>query len=419
MSVWYVLPAFPSPTETFAGTDLRALRELGASVRVINLRRSHPEAARLLREWALDGLEIDECHLRNWVTGLGWMTLHPTLVGRILGTIFQDNWRRPVQVLKSLALLPRLFDVHRALTAAPPDVLHLFWGHFPALLGLMVRWTHPEVVVTLFLGAYDLRTHFATSATLAGAADAVFTHARANLQLLAQRGIDPDRVVVVWRGVDLRRLRFDGGPKIPLRIATVGALLPAKGMGDVLTAFGAIQRGWPEASLDIIGDGPERVALEERARGEGLARVRFTGHLSHGEVFAALCRAEVFLFLSRQDVLPNVVKEAIAARCACVVSQTLGIEELVAPGEQGDVVPPGDTDAAAAAVGRLFSEATRRQEYVIRAGQHLEARFDVKESMRRYIAVWQAARASRDSRATRFGAAPLAGKPDSGGPART
>jgi glycosyltransferase involved in cell wall biosynthesis len=398
MTVWYVFSRFPAPSETFAGTDLRALRRLGVAARAVNLRPAHPRAAELLREWDLAGLEVDSVTPGKLLAGLGAMLCAPAKLTWLLRAILADNWRRPEQVFKSLLALPRVFQIHRWLAADPPEVLHLFWGHYAALLGLLVRRTHPEVVVTQFLGAYDLRTEYRTSVRLARVAHAVLTHARANVAVLARSGVDATRVRVVYRGMDLERFRYDGQPKIPGRVATAGRLVADKGMAEVLEAFAQVQREMPSASLCLIGDGPERAALERRARALGLRGVEFTGYLPHREVFERLCAAEVFLFLSWSEHLPNVVKEAMAARCACVVSRTTGIEELVAPGQWGLVVVARDTGAAAAGVLQLLRAPDLREQFADRALAHLREHFDAQASMCRYREIWEACRASSGGR---------------------
>lgn len=395
LKVWYVFSRFPAPSETFAGNDVRALRELGMVVRAVNLRPSLPCAPDLLREWELDGLELDEVTLGKLAAGLAAMLRRPDLLAFALGTIFRDNWRSPVHVGKSLLVLPRIFQIQRALSVGPPDVVHLFWGHYSALLGLLIRRTHPRVVLSVFLGAYDLRSRYRTSATLARCADGVFTHARANLPLLDRQGIPTHRVQVVYRGADLERMRYRSEAKVPFRIASAGRLTPEKGMHEVIEVFARIRKKWPRASLCVVGYGPERPALERRVRELNLSGVQFTGRLTHRQVFARLCEAEVFLFLSHEEHLPNVVKEAIAARCACVVSRTTGIEELVSPGERGLVVEARDVAAAAAGVSRMFEEPGLRDQFTERAWTHLEAHFDVKRSMRRYCEVWQACYVAR------------------------
>lgn len=389
MRVCHVFSRFPAPSETFAGNDLRALRELGVDVMAINLRRDHPRSARLLQEWDLQGMKVNSVTTGKLLAGTGRILGSPRLAAYLLGTILKDNWRRPDHLAKSLLALPRVFQIHRTLVARPPEVLHLFWGHYASLLGLLVRRTHPAVVLTTFLGAYDLRSEYRTSIRLARDADRTFTHARANLPMLARLGLSPEHVSVVYRGVDMERLDCRGRSKIPFRVVSAGRLVSAKGMADVIDVFAEIQQQWPEASLCLIGEGPERRALERQASRLHLENVEFTGYLAHQEVFVRLCEAELLLFLSYQEHLPNVVKEAMAARCACVVSRTTGIEELVVPGEHGLVVDPGDLDAAVAAALRLLGEPDLRERMVTRALAHLEQHFDVKRSMARYLETWE------------------------------
>jgi glycosyltransferase involved in cell wall biosynthesis len=138
----------------------------------------------------------------------------------------------------------------------------------------------------------------------------------------------------------------------------------------------------------------------------GLKNVRFTGYLPHRVVFEQLCEAEVLLFLSKKvdERLPNVVKEAMAARCACVVSRTTGIEELV-PAEHGFIVEQEDLESAAAKVLRLLREPDLRERMVTRALAHLEQHFDLTRSMTRYRDTWEACVAERWGAAQRDGEA--------------
>ncbi len=393
--IWYVFSRFPASTETFAGTDVRILRELGATVRALNLRFNRRSSPGLLRQWGLAGLDVDRVTIRGLLRGCWTMLIRPRLLAWLCGVILMDNWRRALQVLKSFLGLPRVFELHARLACDPPDVLHLFWGHYSSLLGLLAHRTHPNVVVTLFLGAYDLRTGYASSVRLARVGDGVFTHAVANRTLLTELGVPAEAIHVSYRGVDLRLFPVrdtDTGR----RLATVGKLCAEKGMTEVLKVFAAVRREVPEAELAMVGDGPQRRELQRMTCSAGLTGVRFAGHLPHGEVLEQLSRTDVLVFLSRKasECLPNVVKEAMAAGCACVVSRTWGIEELVTHGETGFVVEPTDVAGAARYVIMLLRDPTLRERMAKNARAHIERHFDVRRSMARYLAAWQRAASS-------------------------
>jgi len=397
MKIWYVFSRFPASTETFAGTDVRVLRELGAEVQAVTLRPNLSDATALLQQWELEDLPVDAVTVTKLVAGFAVMVRSPRLFAWLLGIILRDSWRRPGHMIKSLLVLPRIFQLHERLADSPPQVLHLFWGHYASLFGLLVRRTHPEVVVTGFLGAYDLRARYATSTTLARRAAAVFTHAYANVPLLVKAGIPRERIQVVWRGVDLRRFPPPAHPSPSPTIATVGRLVPEKGMAEVIETFARVKADCPDARLCIIGEGPQQRELEAMVRRAAMTGVEFSGYLPHREVLGRLSRADVLVFFSRKasECLPNAVKEAMAAGCPCVVSRTWGIEELVKHGETGFVVEPTDVAGAARYVVTLLRDPVLRERMAKTARAHIERHFDARRAMAQYLAVWQRAMALR------------------------
>jgi len=267
--------------------------------------------------------------------------------------------------------------------------VHLFWGHYPSLVGWLVK-TRLGIPVTTFLGTYDLLTGLAGSFVMARASDAVFTHARGTVPALLAAGVPAEKIHVAYRGVHPDLLSAPRITKERCRIVIAGALEAPKRMGAALDVFAKVQEIWPDARLTICGDGPERPRLEAQAA--SLRNVEFRGYVAHREVFAEMQRAEVFLFLSCADYdrLPNVVKEAIAARCYCVVGTTVGIEELLPGPEYGCVVAEGAWDDAVRAIDAVFAQPDRREEAVERAFAHLAEHFDVDATMAEYRKVWSA-----------------------------
>ena len=163
-------------------------------------------------------------------------------------------------------------------------------------------------------------------------------------------------------------------------------------MDAVLETFASVKARWPDAELVICGDGPLRSQLEAQAASLGLENVWFRGYIPHREVFAEMQRAEVFLFLSCADYdrLPNVIKEALAARCYCVVGTTVGIEELIPGPDHGCVVGEGRWEDAARAIDAAFSDPNEAARAVERARAHLVAYFDVDTTMSGYRSAWAA-----------------------------
>jgi colanic acid/amylovoran biosynthesis glycosyltransferase len=397
LKVAYVTMAFPAPSETFACNDVRALQREGVEVSVHSLRPGGAGWRMLAAERDVTDVPITQNSAGNSIRGMFYALGRPLLLLRVLAWLLRRTTSRPAHLGRSLLLLPRAFDILRRLRRERPDVVHLFWGHYPAIVGYLVRQDMRSSVRSMFLGAYDLTWGYGGTATEARAADAVWTHADHNIAAIERLGVTRSRIHRVYRGIDFR-LFPSATEKIPFRIVTAGRFLPQKGMDTVLHAFREILQKWPAATLVVLGDGAERKTLEELAASLEIQHaVRFAGRVSQVAVIAEMSSAEVFLFLSRKssERLPNVVKEAIATGCVIVVSDTDGISELVSDGESGFIVPQSDASAAAERVDRTFSNPERIPALTAAARKHLREHFDVVTSMRIYKNTWNALVAAR------------------------
>jgi len=400
--------AFPATSETFACLEVRTLREAGLSVSVYALRpagirgEDEPfgfftsrargrEAAQLLADRGLGDLPVNHTTSLALLRGSWVAVTHPSTLLDLLAWLWRRNWQSPRHLIKSLVLVPRCLDIFSSIRRARPDVVHLFWGHYPTIVGYLVHRHLPDVVLSMFLGAYDLNRCYPGSAAVARAADVVWTHCRHNVRGIAALAVPSSRLRVAYRGVDVEAFFHRGSRKVPRRVVTAGRLLPQKGMDDVLMAFAKVHGRWPEASLVVLGDGPERSRLVSRARALGIgSAVTFRGHVGHDQVRQEMASAEVFVLLSKSasERLPNAVKEAMASRCACVVTNTPGIEELVEDGLSGLLVPYGDVEGAARQIAHLLHDPERAAAVASVAQERVCAQFDVRRSIRAYQECW-------------------------------
>jgi glycosyltransferase involved in cell wall biosynthesis len=143
----------------------------------------------------------------------------------------------------------------------------------------------------------------------------------------------------------------DAGRAPPARepglIVAAGRLGKVKGLDVLLRAIGRPPLG--DARLRIFGSGPERGALENLARAEGVAqRVEFRGHSD--ALLDEIARASVFCLPSRREGFGNVLIEAQAVATPIVASDLPGPRAILADGRYGRLVPPGDPDALARAL---------------------------------------------------------------------
>ena len=181
----------------------------------------------------------------------------------------------------------------------------------------------------------------------------VVTVSRALRDALQAAGVDPGRIEVIYNGVDPRAFSADGalptGERAP-RLLYVGNLLRSKGCPELLEAFHGIAARHPGATLEFVGDGPEREVLSARARALGIAdRVHFAGKVPHGELGERFRRARVSCLPSHAEGVPNVILESMACGTPVVATDVGGIPEVL-PEYAGLMVAPRDTAALAAAL---------------------------------------------------------------------
>lgn len=140
----------------------------------------------------------------------------------------------------------------------------------------------------------------------------------------------------------------------------VGRLQPLKGIDDLLVAAARAFAHRP-AHLLIVGEGPERAALERQASAPGLrGSVTFTGHVAGETLAAAYAAADVFALASRSEGFPTAILEAMAAGLPIVTTAIRGMRDHLQEGSNGLLVAPGDPAALAAALGRLLADADLR-----------------------------------------------------------
>jgi glycosyltransferase involved in cell wall biosynthesis len=101
------------------------------------------------------------------------------------------------------------------------------------------------------------------------------------------------------------------------------------GLTTALKAFAMIKTKYPRAELTIMGDGPQREALERLAADERIFGVTFTGEVSHEEVAGRMAEADVFLNASTMDGLPLSLLEAMASGLIAVTTDAGDIPAVV------------------------------------------------------------------------------------------
>ena len=238
----------------------------------------------------------------------------------------------------------------------PPIVVHTFHGH-------VLRGYFGPVRTLLF----RLLERWLASGTTA--LIAVSPQVRDDLVSL---GVAPrERFVVIRLGIELdervapeengrgESRRYLGIPGDRFAVGWIGRMTAVKRTDDVLIAFKRLRDSGVDAVLCMVGDGPDRIPLEQRAHELGVARD--TVFLGYQEDVAPFYAAfDVLVLPSGNEGTPVTVIEALAAERPVVATRVGGVPDVVRDGEDGFLVEAGATDDLADRLGRLARDPALR-----------------------------------------------------------
>ena len=383
---------FPAPSETFASSDIQSLNKLNPEVSVYSLKSKHSDYNRMIKDRKLQNISIFTCEVKENILGLIEIIKSPFLFISLLFWLIKNDLKKTGHFIRCFALIPASFYILSQLKKEKPDVVHLFWGHYPSLVGFLVKRVLKNSKISMFLGAYDLEYNLNISKNLAKNADFIFTHAKANIPQLNKMDIKTDKINVIHRGINIKDLSLviENIDKKSNQIICAGRFLPDKGFDKVIDIFSKLHKNINSSNLVLVGYGSAQSDLEKQTIDLKIeSNVTFTGYLSQNDVLKFMVESDIFLFLSSKagERLPNVVKEAMLSGCICIVSNTPGIDELIEDGKTGFIIEENNYDLIPNLISSL--DEIKKEEIRTNAKEFILKNFDVELSMKKYINIWE------------------------------
>ncbi|NCJ05638.1 glycosyltransferase [Synechococcales cyanobacterium C] len=358
MRIAYVLNTYPAPSHSFIRREIRALERRGITVYRIAM-RPHGEPL-------ADAGDREEAALTEYVLAAG--------IGALLGGLLSGLRHQPLGLMSALGL-----------------TLRLGWPSEAGLFRHLIYWLEAAYLTrrARILGVERLHAHFGTNATTVamlaqemGAPPFSLTvHGpeefdKPGLIGLTQKLERADFVVgvssygwsqlsrwispchwsklhVVHCGIEPERFPyFEPVPESrPLQLICIGRLAEQKGHLVLIEAMAAVARRGVEARLVLVGDGPLRSLIEQAiAKFELGETIRLAGWLDEDSVRAEIAAAHGMVLPSFAEGLPVVLMEAMVSARPVIATWIAGIPELVQPGKNGWLVPPGDPQGLAEAI---------------------------------------------------------------------
>jgi glycosyltransferase involved in cell wall biosynthesis len=370
-TIAYIFERYPVLSQTFLRREVAGVCSQGVRVKIHSMLT--PSAAD--RAHALTDVPVDYFHW--WEAGKLVVALPRELLRD--PTLLRDGWRlyrrhRPTNSENFWTTVwAAIFAICRAncLRHHKPDVVHGVWATGPAtaaaILGRLCK------IPFSFGGhAYDIYRHGGDAflEPKLHAASFVHTTTEAGVTYLRKRaGGAAVKIILARRGLDRLppKTARDTAAR-PIRLLSVGRLVPKKGHNYQLAACVLLASWNVPFTLKIIGDGPLRDELQRRIERDGLGGlVTLCGALPPEQVEAEYRWADIFWHTGvidpegDRDGIPNVIPEAFSNCLPVISSRTAGPMEAVAHETNGLIADVSNTTELATAVKRLADDPALRQ----------------------------------------------------------
>jgi glycosyltransferase involved in cell wall biosynthesis len=308
----------------------------------------------------------------------------------------------PLGDARAIGTLARIARTYR------PHIVHTHTAKAGLVGRLAALTVQPRPVIVHTYHGHVLEGYFsrAVSAgftqmerTLAHFSDRLVAVSQATADDLVRLGVaPPERFEVIPLGLELERyLALPPGRSGPFRaelgldddavLATfVGRMVAIKRADVLLEAVAAARRAVPALVLALVGDGPERPALEERARALGLAdAVRFTGY--RRDLPEILGGTDLAVLSSDNEGTPVSLIEAAAAARPLVSTRAGGVADVV-PRGAGVLVACGDAAALGAAIAEVAGDPRSWEAMGAEARAHARERFTPERLIERVAGLY-------------------------------
>jgi len=399
--VGYLLSRYPAISHTFFLKEVLGLRQRGMSIEVASI--NPPDRPRK----DLPQIEAAEADKTYYVKSASMAAV----VGQVLRIAVANpgvTWRglRAALRLGEFDLLRRayaLFYLAEALLVGDwmrrrsLAHLHVHFGGAVATVGMLTSqaWQIPWSVTLHGPDEFFDQEAFYLRQKIESASFVVCISDFCRSQILRiAPSLDDGRLEVVRLGVDCNALQPSAEKQADnashsAHLACTGRMVAAKGHRILLEAIAELAARQIEVTCTLIGDGPERKALELLCARLGIThQLRFLGAMAHQTTLAEVAKADVFVLASFAEGLPVALMEAMALGVPCVSTTIAAIPELIQSGANGLLVPPANSQALATALSQLATQPELRLQLGQKARQTAAESYNLDTNLDLLARVW-------------------------------
>jgi len=363
-NILFITSSFPYGfSEGFINAEIKALQDAGVNITVLP---TYPRGELNPGNLKVNTINLPLFSPSYFLSFIKFFFRKPATTLKALALCID---RKPRNSLKNLSIIPKL--CHFLLTSESKyDFALAYWASIPAQFAMLYSFiTNREWAFTGHRWDLVERNNF----------DRKFKRARF-VRLISRSGLDllgyslasafRQKIRVVHLGVDVASTPDFSSSLRSKKIVCIANLNPVKGLAYLIEAVPLIDQS---ISLDIIGDGPLRKELSEKALSLGLRdRVSFLGAIPHSDVtallqsgrYGALVLPSIDLGNGLHEGIPVVLMEAMSNGIPVISTNTGGIRELI--GENSDFgicVTEKCSHELAVSITKLMSSETLRINY--------------------------------------------------------
>jgi len=383
----YLLSQYPAVNHVFMLREVRFLRKLGIEIQVASIRNPDRDPA------LMTTAEREEARSTYYVKSAGLFELARahvhTLVSRpgryirgLAGALRNRSERRP-QALYGLFYFSEAVAVGYWMRRHGLSHVHT---HYASAAGIVVGRIFPVTLSIVFHGPAEFEnpagSRLAEKVQACLFCCAISQYGVSQLMCACGYGQWP-KLELTALGVDLNGFPprpFRAKPS-PFQIISVGRLAAVKGQHVLIAAMAALVQEARHIRLRFAGDGPDRSALRQDVENRGLSDyVSFEGNVNQDKLLDLYRESDILALSSFAEGLPVVLMEAMAMEIPCVAPWVNGIPEIVTHATDGLLVPPGDAQALARAIGRLMDDAELRRTLGQKARLKILEKFDLQRN---------------------------------------
>lgn len=266
---------------------------------------------------------------------------------------------RPLKYVRTVVTLA-LYLARLAATAWRYDVIHIFTAAYYSYL----LWSVPAILLGRLYGkriivnyrdgqCEDHLRNWRTALPTLRLAHAIVAPSGFLVHVMQQFGLEAQAIFNI---LDIDHFHYRQRSRVRPVFMTNRMLEPLYNVECILRAFAIIQRGYPEATLNIAHDGPSRSGLEALARELHLQNVEFLGGVPHDRVAALYDAADIYLTTPNIDCMPGSLLECFASGIPVIATNAGGIPYILTHESTGLLVSVNDHEAVAQAAFRLVDD---------------------------------------------------------------